>query len=134
MALDSRDSGHSTRGGPKRRKASVTGRPRFIACAARAWRGYSPFYSSWEPASQVNAPRIVEKYEADLKRQRDYLDGIVHELDDEGESVRLDPEVYNSVDAIVCAQLCEMDEKWQDWVASKWLDRTYSTVPKGDES
>ena len=36
MALDSRDSGHSTRGGPKRRKASVTGRPRFIACAARA--------------------------------------------------------------------------------------------------
>ena len=97
------------------------------------WRGYSPFYSSWEPASQVNAPRIVEKYEADLKRQRDYLDGIVHELDDEGESVRLDPEVYNSVDAIVCAQSCEMDEKWQDWVASKWLDRTYSTVPKGDE-
>ena len=43
----------------------------------------------------MNAPRIVEKYEADLKRQRDYLDGIVHELDDEGESVRLDPEVYN---------------------------------------
>ena len=55
-------------------------------------------------------------------------------LRNEGESVRLDPEVYNSVDAIVCAQLCEMDEKWQDWVASKWLDRTYSTVPKVDES
>ena len=31
----------------------------------------------------MNAPRIVEKYEADLKRQRDYLDGIVHELDDD---------------------------------------------------
>ena len=47
------------------------------------------------------------------------------------ENVRLDPEVYNSVDAIVCAQSCEMDEKWQDWVASKWLDRTYSTDPQG---
>ena len=79
------------------------------------------------------AKRRVGSDEADLKRQRDYLDGIVHELDDEGESVRLDPEVYNSVDAIVCAQSCEMDEKWQDWVASKWLDRTYSTEPKGDE-
>ena len=100
------------------------------------WRYYSPFYSSWEPASQVDAPRVVEKYEADLKRQRDYLDGVIQDLGDdidESEQIRLDPEAYNSVDAIVCAQLCEMDEKWQDWVASKWLDRTYFSDPSGDE-
>ena len=73
----------------------------------------------------MNAPRIVEKYEAELKRQREYLDGKIQEIEGEDEPYRLDPQVYNSVDALVCAQSCAMEPKWQDWVASRWLDRTY---------
>ena len=43
------------------------------------WKGYSPFHCSSEPASQVKAPAKVAEYEAELVRQREYLDGAIED-------------------------------------------------------
>ena len=37
------------------------------------WKGYGPYHTSWEPASQVKAERLVRQYEEDLVKKRAYL-------------------------------------------------------------
>ena len=34
------------------------------------WKGYGPFHTSWEPASDVKADQLVQRYEAELIKKR----------------------------------------------------------------
>ena len=87
------------------------------------WKGYSPFHCSWEPASQVKAPAKVAEYEAELVRQREYLDGAIEDIDGSTDDYRLDPEAHTEVDAMVCGLMCPMSSDWLEWAASRWIDR-----------
>ena len=44
------------------------------------WKGWGPYHASWEPASKVNAPDLIQAYEADLQKQREYLDGVIDDI------------------------------------------------------
>ena len=74
---------------------------------------------------QVNAPALIEAYEDELKKQRDYLDGVIDEIGDaQNESeTRLDAEAFNQVDAVVCGLMCELPDSMLDWVADRWVER-----------
>ena len=41
------------------------------------WKGWGPYHASWEPASKVNAPALIQAYEENLRKQREYLDGVI---------------------------------------------------------
>ena len=73
--------------------------------------------------AQVKAPTKVAEYEAELVRQREYLDGAIEDIEGETGGYRLDPEAYTQVDAMVCGLMCPMSSDWLEWAASRWIDR-----------
>jgi hypothetical protein len=86
------------------------------------WKGYGPFHTSWEPAAKVNADRLVQRYEAELLKKRQYLDGVIDDNavpTDDGSS-RLDAEAYNSNDAETLGLLCEVSDDNLLFVADQW--------------
>ena len=89
------------------------------------WKGWGPYHASWEPASKVNAPALVQAYEENLRKQREYLDGVIDDVNGTQNSSgsRLDAEAFNQVDAVVCGLMCEMPEATLDWVADRWIER-----------
>ena len=89
------------------------------------WKGWGPYHASWEPASQVNAPELIQAYEADLQKQREYLDGVIDDIGNaQGTTeTKLDAEAFNQVDAVVCGLMCELREDTLDWVADRWIER-----------
>ena len=48
------------------------------------WKGWGPYHVSWELAEKVDAPALVEAYERDLRKQREYLDGAIDDSSDTG--------------------------------------------------
>ena len=89
------------------------------------WKGWGPYHASWEPASKVNAPDLIQAYEADLQKQREYLDGVIDDIGNAQSTAesRLDAEAFNQVDAVVCGLMCELPEDTLDWVADRWIER-----------
>ena len=89
------------------------------------WKGWGPYHASWEPASKVNAPDLIQAYEADLQKQREYLDGVIDDIGNAQGTTesRLDAEAFNQVDAVVCGLMCELPEDTLDWVADRWIER-----------
>ena len=89
------------------------------------WKGYGPFHTSWEPASQVKADRLVQLYESDLAKKRAYLDGVIDDntAPTKDGSVRLDAEAFNSGDAETLGLLCPVSDDTLLYVAGQWNDR-----------
>jgi len=89
------------------------------------WKGYGPFHTSWEPASQVKAERLVQLYESDLAKKRAYLDGVIDDntAPTKDGSIRLDAEAFNSGDAETLGLLCPVSDDTLLYVASQWNDR-----------
>ena len=58
-------------------------------------------WAGWEPAVNVKADNLVQRYEVELEKKRRYLDGAIDEAEakdmDDG-STRLDAEAYNRND------------------------------------
>ena len=86
------------------------------------WKGYGPFHTSWEPACDVKADRFVQRYEAELVKKRQYLDGVVEINPDErdGAGTRLDAEAYNQNDSETLGLLCPVTPAVLLWVAAIW--------------
>ena len=89
------------------------------------WKGWGPYHASWEPADKVNAPALIDAYEAELRKQREYLDGAIDEISNagQGNGTRLNAEAFNQVDAVVCGLMCELPDPTLDWVADRWNER-----------
>ena len=89
------------------------------------WKGYGPFHTSWEPASQVKADRLVQLYESDLAKKRAYLDGVIDDntAPTKDGSIRLDAEAFNSGDAETLGLLCPVSGDTLLYVAGQWNDR-----------
>ena len=70
----------------------------------------------------MNADRLVQRYEAELLKKRQYLDGVIDDNaapTDDGSS-RLDAEAYNGNDAETLGLLCEVSDDNLLFVADQW--------------